>query len=139
MIIVILVMMSQERIEKAIMTPTEDVLGNIGLIVITTKAIEKDSECEKDRIVDKRKSPVEKTGLFLITNDYTNNMSQNSQKPFVIRCLHCRWGKSSNGTKGDLGDLVEIKNNCSKCGKSRKFRCPKCGRPATMRRLRGNT
>lgn len=43
------------------------------------------------------------------------------------------------GTKEDLADLTEIKANCATCGKWRRFRCPQCGQPATMKRVRGNT
>ena len=53
----------------------------------------------------------------------------------MIRCLKCRWGKTSTGTSEDLKDLYEIQHNCSNCGKKRQFRCPKCGKPATMTRI----
>lgn len=57
------------------------------------------------------------------------------EKKYMIRCLKCRWGRTSTGTSEDLKDLYEIQNNCSNCGKKRQFRCPKCGKPATMTRI----
>ena len=58
---------------------------------------------------------------------------------FQIRCLKCRWGRMSNGSSDDLKDLNEIKNSCSNCGQKRKFKCPKCGLPATMHRIHQDT
>jgi len=53
----------------------------------------------------------------------------------MIRCLRCRWSKITDGTPEDLQGLIEVKNSCSDCGKPRKFRCQKCGRPSNMVRL----
>ncbi len=56
---------------------------------------------------------------------------------FSIRCLKCRWCVVNGGTTPELKDLYEIPNNCPTCGKARQFRCPKCGRPAKMTRVKG--
>jgi hypothetical protein len=60
-------------------------------------------------------------------------------KNFVIRCPKCSWSRISSGLKVDLTDINEIKPNCATCGKHRKFQCMKCGAPAHMKRIRGNT
>lgn len=60
-------------------------------------------------------------------------------KNFIIRCPKCRWARTTSGIKTDLTDLVEVQKSCATCGKSRKFRCPKCGASATMVRMRANT
>jgi hypothetical protein len=60
-------------------------------------------------------------------------------KNFVIRCPKCCWSRLSSGIAVDLIDLNEIKSNCKNCGRWRKFQCQKCGRPATMKRLHGNS
>lgn len=67
--------------------------------------------------------------------------SPNSGAPknFIIRCPRCRWARLSSGVAVDIKDLVEVNPGCKTCGKWRKFRCPKCGMPSTMRRLRGNS
>jgi hypothetical protein len=59
-------------------------------------------------------------------------------KNFFIRCPVCRWARLSSGIASDLEDLNEIDANCVNCGKWRKFHCPNCGRPAMMKRLKGN-
>lgn len=59
-------------------------------------------------------------------------------KNFFIRCPRCRWARRSSGISSDLADLVEVNPNCVDCGKWRKFKCPKCGMPSQMRRLKGN-
>lgn len=59
-------------------------------------------------------------------------------KNFVIRCNKCCWSRISSGLTADLADLHEIKSNCPTCGKARKFQCAKCGRPAFMKRIKGN-
>ena len=59
-------------------------------------------------------------------------------KNFFIRCPRCRWARTSSGMTADLTDLTEINPNCVNCGRWRKFKCPKCGMPSTMRRLKGN-
>jgi hypothetical protein len=61
------------------------------------------------------------------------------EKNFVIRCAKCRWARMSSGVSSDLADLNEIKSNCKNCGKWRKFKCPKCGVNATMKRISGNS
>jgi hypothetical protein len=63
------------------------------------------------------------------------NYNISMEKQYMIRCLKCRWGRTSTGTSEDLKDLYELKNHCSTCGKKRQFRCPKCGKPATMTRV----
>lgn len=56
---------------------------------------------------------------------------------FFIRCQKCRWAEVNNGTTAALAHLHEITNNCATCGKARQFRCPKCGRPSKMTRVKG--
>lgn len=56
---------------------------------------------------------------------------------FTIRCQKCRWAEVNGGTTPELKHLHEIPNNCPTCGKARQFRCPKCGRPAKMTRVKG--
>lgn len=56
---------------------------------------------------------------------------------FIIRCLKCRWAQLTTGLPDDLKGLYEVANSCSKCGKPREFRCPKCGRNSKMTRIRG--
>lgn len=53
---------------------------------------------------------------------------------FVIKCDSCKWMERTTGFSKDLLHLTELKNNCSKCGKPRRFRCPKCKRIAKMNR-----
>ena len=60
-----------------------------------------------------------------------------NQPRFTIRCQKCRWAEVNNGTSPELKHLYEIKSGCLNCGKSRQFRCPRCGRPATMNRVKG--
>ncbi len=60
-------------------------------------------------------------------------------KNFALRCPNCRWGRLSTGTKDDLVDLSYIKPTCAGCGKIRKYRCPKCGSPCPLKRIRGNS
>lgn len=59
-------------------------------------------------------------------------------KKYMIRCLKCRWGRTSTGIAEDLKDLHELKSGCPTCHGPRTFRCPKCGRPAKMILIRGN-
>ena len=58
------------------------------------------------------------------------------EKNFIIRCHKCRWARLSTGISSDLADLTEIANSCSSCGKARQFKCPKCGLPAKMTRIK---
>lgn len=58
---------------------------------------------------------------------------------FIIVCSNCRWKKVTTGISDDLKDLKEIPNNCSNCGKPRRFRCPRCGNAAKMIRVKGNS
>jgi hypothetical protein len=51
---------------------------------------------------------------------------------FLIKCSFCKWFEETNGFSKNLSHLIEIKNNCSTCGKPRKFRCPKCKHVAKM-------
>ena len=60
-------------------------------------------------------------------------------KNFIIRCPRCRWARITSGIAQDMEDLNEVDKNCINCGKWRKFKCPKCGMPSQMRRLRGNS
>lgn len=59
------------------------------------------------------------------------------QPRFTIRCQKCRWAVVNGGTSKELQGLHEIPNNCPTCGKARQFKCPKCGRPAKMTRVKG--
>ncbi len=56
---------------------------------------------------------------------------------FMIRCQKCRWAVVNGGTSPELKAYHEIPNNCANCGKARQFRCPECGRPAKMTRVKG--
>lgn len=60
-----------------------------------------------------------------------------NQPRFTIRCQKCRWAVVNGGTRNELTGLHEIPNNCPTCGKARQFKCPKCGRPAKMTRVKG--
>lgn len=60
-------------------------------------------------------------------------------KNFVISCLKCRWTRITSGISTDIKDLTEVHIGCKTCGKWRKFKCPKCGNYAPMKRIRGNT
>lgn len=53
---------------------------------------------------------------------------------FIIKCNFCKWIEHNSGLSKDLTHLKEIKNDCSICGKPRKFRCPKCHQIAKMHR-----
>jgi hypothetical protein len=56
-------------------------------------------------------------------------------KNFMIRCMACRWARTTTGLKADLADLHEIKNNTTVPGRHRKFLCPGCGKHAVMKRI----
>lgn len=60
-------------------------------------------------------------------------------KNFMIRCPRCRWGRVSSGIAVDVADLHEVTSTCENCGKFRAFKCPKCGMPSLMKRLKGNS
>jgi hypothetical protein len=60
-------------------------------------------------------------------------------KNFIIRCKKCRWARLSTGLKDDIADLNEIRPGCTTCGKWRRFHCQRCGLPASMMRIRGNS
>jgi len=62
----------------------------------------------------------------------------NLAKLFQLRCLRCRYSEMSTGLSTDLKHLFEIKK-CATCGGPRKFRCPRCGSIATMKRVTGNS
>jgi len=51
-----------------------------------------------------------------------------------MRCRSCRWAQRTTGLSKDLSGFREIKGSCSKCGKPRRFACPKCRGIAVMRR-----
>ena len=56
---------------------------------------------------------------------------------FMIKCSNCNWFVKTLGSKKEIEelDLTEIKNNCSTCGKPRKFICKKCGQSAKAFRI----
>lgn len=60
-------------------------------------------------------------------------------KNFMIRCPKCRWARISSGLDADMIDMHEINRGCRTCGKWRKFHCKRCGTPAAMVRIRGNS
>lgn len=60
-------------------------------------------------------------------------------KNFIIRCPRCRWARITSGVVADIADLNEDKTSCPTCGKWRRFKCPKCGMHAPMKRVKGNT
>lgn len=53
---------------------------------------------------------------------------------FIIKCASCNWVEETTGFSKDITHLIEIKIGCSKCGKPRTFRCPKCKKIAKMLR-----
>ena len=59
-------------------------------------------------------------------------------KNFMIRCLRCRWARITSGVAADITDLNEVHIGCVNCGKFRKFKCPECGNPAPMKRIKRN-
>lgn len=69
------------------------------------------------------------------------NETPNSGVPknFIIKCLRCKWGKLTSGTSDDLVGLHEVHIGCRTCGKWRKFKCPNCGMPSPMKRIKGNS
>ncbi len=56
---------------------------------------------------------------------------------FLIKCNNCGWHIKTAGHKKELQELnlKEKQNDCSKCGKPRKFICQKCGQLAKMFRI----
>lgn len=56
-------------------------------------------------------------------------------KKFILRCVKCRWARTSTGISSDLQDLKET-TSCTNCGKPRQFRCPRCGQTAKLTRIR---
>jgi transcription elongation factor Elf1 len=62
----------------------------------------------------------------------------NLDKLFQLRCQRCRYSEMSSGLSPDLKHLFEIKK-CATCGGPRKFRCPRCGSIAVMKRVHGNS
>lgn len=61
------------------------------------------------------------------------------QKSFIIKCLRCAWSETSTGISADLKHLNEVKTGCPTCGSARRFKCPRCGQIAKMKRFQGNT
>ena len=59
-------------------------------------------------------------------------MSDLPPKKYMIRCLKCRWGRTTAGVADDLKGLTEMPRTCMNCGSPRTFKCPTCGRPAKM-------
>ena len=51
---------------------------------------------------------------------------------FQLFCDYCGWKRLSDGK--DLSDLTEV-NLCSTCSGGRRFKCPRCGRVAKIRKL----
>jgi predicted RNA-binding Zn-ribbon protein involved in translation (DUF1610 family) len=49
-----------------------------------------------------------------------------------LKCNNCGYKKIIE----DIKNLKEVVNNCSKCGKSKIFKCPKCGMYAKMFNLK---
>ena len=58
-------------------------------------------------------------------------------KNFMIRCPRCRWARTSTGLKVDLKDLNEVASR-NPGAEFRKFKCPKCGNNAVMKRIKRN-
>lgn len=50
---------------------------------------------------------------------------------FIIKCT-CSFVLLTTGKPEELKDIYEFPNGCKKCGKIRKFRCPKCGKQIRM-------
>jgi hypothetical protein len=92
-------------------------------------------EANADKILDAVTSVADVLGPKNIGPEANNS---GAPKNFVIRCGKCCWSRVSSGVAADLTDIYEIKPNCKGCGKWRKFRCPNCGTPATMKRIKGN-
>ena len=61
-------------------------------------------------------------------------VDNNVPKNFMIRCPRCRWGRTSTGLKVDLKDLNEVASR-NPGAEFRKFKCPKCGSTAVMKRI----
>lgn len=70
--------------------------------------------------------------------DYIEQDNSGVPKNFIIKCNSCGWSRRSSGVSVDLADLHEIVNNCSDCGKARRFQCPRCGSVSRMKRIQGN-
>ena len=51
-----------------------------------------------------------------------------------MRCRSCRWFERTTGLSADLACFREIESSCSKCGKPRRFVCPRCRGIALMKR-----
>lgn len=103
----------------------------------------KPKKAAKPKKAEEKKVEVTEEVVLDAVTDTTNNYeaeANNSGAPknFFIRCPRCRWARISSGLKDDLADLNEINAGCVNCGKWRKFRCPKCGTPSTMQRIKGN-
>lgn len=66
---------------------------------------------------------------------------ENSSAPqnFVLRCKKCRWARMTSGLADDLKDLFFIKPTSASSANVRKYRCPKCGTPCLLVRVKGNT
>lgn len=59
-------------------------------------------------------------------------------KNFQLKCIQCGWARTSSGLTTDLSDLIYIKPSCKGCGRYRKYKCPKCGAPCPLKRIKGN-
>lgn len=68
-----------------------------------------------------------------------NAEQSSAPKNFVLRCPRCRWARTTSGLTTDLADLTYIKPTCVRCGKLKKYKCPKCGTACPLKRIKGNS
>jgi hypothetical protein len=110
----------------------------------TTNSLKKIIKAKKSKVkVTKKTEQVKELTpkvVEVVTDGYEPEANNSgAPKVFMIRCAKCRWGRVSSGVSVDITDLIEVKSNCASCGKWRKFKCPKCGKTCSMKRIQGNT